>query len=550
MTTEASSLGVFARSPVARRIVVLFILCALLPVLGLAIVASTQVTSELRAVSQRRLHQAAKSAGMELIERLRGLDTDMRLVAASLSSLEPAREDLSTLSPLLTRLTERFDGMAIVSESDQTRPLFGTAPSRPALTPRQLEYLASGKSVITVIPGPDNTARIFMTSRLGPDGSRLLTAEIHGPLLLNQEIVAPQHELHVLGPSGQLLFTSTGQELPPSALTRAFLDSATREVDWVRDGQSYIGGSWSLPLNYDFAQGAWTIVVSEPQADVFAPIERARVTLLLVTLLSLFVAMLLSFSQVRRFLVPLTSLMEGTRRVGSGDFDSAVTVKSGDEFEELAASFNTMSSQLKRLNIGTLTALARTVDAKSPWTAGHSQRVGDTALKIARAYGLDASGLDIIARGSLLHDIGKIAVPTEILNKPGPLTSEEYDLMKEHPRTGARILEPIQEYDSLIPIVLHHHEWFDGRGYPAGIAGEAISIEARIVAVADVFDALTSSRPYRRGMELSEAHRIICGASGTQFDPRVIDAFRQVFHELRSARPGDPSDTLQMARIA
>jgi putative nucleotidyltransferase with HDIG domain len=324
----------------------------------------------------------------------------------------------------------------------------------------------------------------------------------------------------------------------------------TSEVDWVYEGETYISGFWSLPLSYDFVQSAWTIVVSQRQAEVLAPIERARVTLVLVAMLSLFAAMLLSFSQVRRSLVPLTSLMEGTRRLGRGDFDSQVTVDSGDEFEELAASFNTMTSQLKRLNVGTLTALARTVDAKSAWTAGHSQRVADTAVKIGKAYGLDANALDIVSRGSLLHDIGKIAVPTTILDKPGRLTTEEYDLMKEHPRTGARILEPIPEYDRLIPIVLQHHEWFNGGGYPAGIAGEAISIEARIVAAADVFDALTSSRPYRRGMEPLEAHRIICAASGTQFDPRVVEAFRKVFEQLRPARPDDPPDALAMARTA
>jgi putative nucleotidyltransferase with HDIG domain len=552
VTTEApakSPLGLFARSRVARRIVVLFILCALLPVLGLAIVASTQVTRELRAASQQRLRQAAKSAGMDLIERLRTLETDMRLVASTLSA-EPAGQQLAMFGPFRTRLTERFDSMAILSDGEQPRPLFGTAAPHPALTPREVEQLRSGRSVITFTVGPDHMSRIFMLTGSETDPSRVLVAEIHGAFLWNQQLVPPENELHALGPSQRWLFTSTGHELPHSVLRQVSSGSTTAAIDWVYEGETYIAGFWSLPLSYDFVQPAWTIVVSQRQADVLAPIERARVTLVLVAMLSLFVAMLLSFSQVRRSLVPLTSLMEGTRRLGRGDFDSQVTVKSGDEFEELAASFNTMSSQLKRLNVGTLTALARTVDAKSAWTAGHSQRVADTAGKIGQAYGLDTDALDIISRGSLLHDIGKIAVPTAILDKPARLTPEEYDLMKEHPRTGARILEPIPEYDRLIPIVLQHHEWFDGRGYPAGIAGEAISIEARIVAVADVFDALTSSRPYRRGMEPLDAHRIICDASGTHFDPQVVEAFRQVFEELRPAQPDDPSDALSMARIA
>ena len=123
------------------------------------------------------------------------------------------------------------------------------------------------------------------------------------------------------------------------------------------------------------------------------------------------------------------------------------------------------------------------------------------------------------------HDIGKIAVPTTLLNKQGPLTEAEFAVMKEHPRTGARILEPIPQYGHLIPIVLQHHEWFNGNGYPFGLAGEAIDHGARILAVADVYDALTSKRPYRAAMSHEQAVRIIADQRGTQFDPRMVDAF-------------------------
>ena len=180
---------------------------------------------------------------------------------------------------------------------------------------------------------------------------------------------------------------------------------------------------------------------------------------------------------------------------------------------------------LDRLNVGTLMALARTVDAKSPWTAGHSQRVTDIASAIARTMGFSPSDLDRLARGSLLHDIGKIAVPSSILNKPGKLTPEEFTVMQQHPVVGARILEPIPDYDRLIPVVLQHHERFDGRGYPAGLSGEMISLDARIVAVADVFDALTSERPYRKALDEDAAMRIIVNGRASEFDPAVVDAF-------------------------
>src|SRR4029434_3896055 len=138
-------------------------------------------------------------------------------------------------------------------------------------------------------------------------------------------------------------------------------------------------------------------------------------------------------------------------------------------------------------------------------------------------------------RGGLLHDIGKIAVPSSVLNKPGRLTGEEFDLMKQHPTIRARILEPIPDYDRLIPVVLQHHERFDGSGYPAGIAGEEISLDARIVAVADVFDALTSERPYRKAMDLAIAIAIIVKGSGSEFDPRVVEAFLRVSPRSQAA---------------
>jgi putative nucleotidyltransferase with HDIG domain len=184
--------------------------------------------------------------------------------------------------------------------------------------------------------------------------------------------------------------------------------------------------------------------------------------------------------------------------------------------------------RLERLNLGTLTALARAIDAKSHWTAGHSERVTRLALQIARALGLTQEEQDDLHRAGLLHDIGKIATPPEILDKPTQLTEEERKIICGHPAEGARILEPIDDFASAIPIVFHHHERFDGSGYPAGLAGEAISLGARILAVADVFDAVTSNRPYREGMPVDRAVTIIKEGSGTQFDPKVVDAFVKV----------------------
>jgi putative nucleotidyltransferase with HDIG domain len=182
----------------------------------------------------------------------------------------------------------------------------------------------------------------------------------------------------------------------------------------------------------------------------------------------------------------------------------------------------------EELHWGALTALARAIDASSPWTGGHSERVTELAVNIGRAMGLSPGELLILHRGGLLHDVGKIGTPPGILEKPGKLDSEELKVMRDHVRMGVRILEPIPSFKQELLIVAQHHEWFDGSGYPAGLAGEGISLFGRIFAVADCFDALTSDRPYRKGMPKDKALELLQKESGTHFDPTVIAAFERL----------------------
>jgi putative nucleotidyltransferase with HDIG domain len=185
------------------------------------------------------------------------------------------------------------------------------------------------------------------------------------------------------------------------------------------------------------------------------------------------------------------------------------------------------------LNQGTLVALARAVDAKSHWTAGHSERVTSMAMNIGREMGLPAEELQVLYRGGLLHDVGKIGVPNYVLDKPGALTESEMDLVREHVNIAGRILEPIAGFRDCMPIVLQHHEWYNGGGYPKGLAGEEISLHARIFAVADCYDALVSDRPYRPGMPLERVLGIIESERGKKYDPRVVDAFLKVVSRMQ-----------------
>src|SRR4051794_17980188 len=170
-------------------------------------------------------------------------------------------------------------------------------------------------------------------------------------------------------------------------------------------------------------------------------------------------------------------------------------------------------------------AFARAVDGKSPYTRGHSERVTQYALALGERLGLSAAELDLLYRGGHLHDIGKIGVPDAILNKPGRLTAEEYDIVKRHPAQGAEMVQPLESCRELIPVIRWHHERLDGRGYPDGLSGDEIPLLVRVVSVADVYDALRSDRPYRAGLRHEECLAILREEAAGGLDPELVEAF-------------------------
>jgi putative nucleotidyltransferase with HDIG domain len=179
-------------------------------------------------------------------------------------------------------------------------------------------------------------------------------------------------------------------------------------------------------------------------------------------------------------------------------------------------------------------ALTSAIDAKDPYTCGHSERVAKNAVRLATELGCDAQSVDTIYLAGLLHDIGKIGIDDQVLRKPGKLTEAEYEHIKLHTRIGHRILNDIPRLDDVLPIVLHHHEQWNGQGYPDKLAGEKIPVLARIMAVADSFDAMSSDRPYRRGMPDEKLDAIFREGAGQQWDARVIEAFFRIRDEMRA----------------
>lgn len=185
-----------------------------------------------------------------------------------------------------------------------------------------------------------------------------------------------------------------------------------------------------------------------------------------------------------------------------------------------------VEEQLLALRTSLVCAFNQLLDLKDLNTGVHSTRLAEWALHVARELGLDGScSLADIEVAALLHDIGKIGIPDAILNKPARLTDEEYSLMKKHPEYGWLVLRKIPGLESASLMILHHHESYDGTGYPGGLKGEEIPIGSRIVSVIDAFDAMVSMRPYRAGLPFEEAERRLLQAAGTQFDPDVLKSF-------------------------
>ena len=168
-----------------------------------------------------------------------------------------------------------------------------------------------------------------------------------------------------------------------------------------------------------------------------------------------------------------------------------------------------------------LAELTEAVEESHPWTRGHARRVADLALSVAETLEWEEARLRAVRIGSLLHDVGKLLLPTELLGKPGPLSEEELDEVRTHPAAGARLVAGSPEARDALPCVLYHHERWDGLGYPAMLDGPLIPIEARLVALADAFDAMTSRRPYRPPLTFSAALRELDRCAGTQFDPML-----------------------------
>ena len=256
-------------------------------------------------------------------------------------------------------------------------------------------------------------------------------------------------------------------------------------------------------------------------------------------LLCLFLCIILSGVLAKQLNTPLVRIRQRLREIGGGDFKKAFQLDRrdelghiGDGIQEMALKLDGLYAEQEALFLETILSLAEAIDARDPYTRGHSDHVSHYARETAKAMGLSEKETKAVYYAAILHDIGKIGIREDVLNFQGPLDQEKYEHMKTHPKLATRILGMVRSFESILPMIRGHHERYDGAGYPDGLKGLEIPLGARIIAVADVFDALTTDRPYRAAMGREAAMEKIKAGADTHFDPRVISAFTSVIGEL------------------
>src|SRR5436309_9754583 len=305
--------------------------------------------------------------------------------------------------------------------------------------------------------------------------------------------------------------------------------AATREFTVTQGRKSTkMLGTYSPVGNLD-----WAVIVQKPRDEAYRGVFEMQRSARLLALMAILLSVGISIFAARRITNPLEVLTASSRAIARGDFSQRVQLRSRTEIGELAATFNTMSEELeqfvldlkraatenRQLFMGSIQMLAGAVDEKDPYTRGHSDRVTRYSMMIAREMGLDEGFLETLRISAQLHDVGKIGIEDRVLKKPGTLTPEEFEIMKTHTTKGANILRPVKQLQEMLPGIELHHESLDGRGYPYGLKDEQIPRLARIIAVADTFDALTTNRPYQQAHDPLDALRIINSLVNKRLDP-------------------------------
>jgi HD-GYP domain-containing protein (c-di-GMP phosphodiesterase class II) len=564
-----------ASAPHHARIPILYVILGVL--LVISIVPMYFYSAKVESINGERLktneqllqNTVTRSLADDLAQHQRSL----RMMLANLSSAIQIASggDLSETnihSPELRALLEHFASSdeeiayATLLNSDAKGIYSGTIVPDAFLN-RELEraYSAAREgreyNGQALVVGEGNTARtVFLVSYPVKYGDRFLgmiatVVDLQFLIRRLQEVARGGLTPYVVDSQGRLVAAATpgfatGQDMKNLDIVRTFVGrgnkarfAETREFT-VGNGSDRVAmlGTFSPVMSLN-----WAVVVQKPLNDAYRDVIDMQGTARLLALVAVLISILVSIFAARRITNPLHVLTQSSRALARGDFSQRVNLLSRTEIGELANTFNTMSDELehfvedlkraaeenRELFMGSIQMLAGAVDEKDPYTRGHSDRVTRYSLMIAEEMKQPASFLETLRISAQLHDVGKIGIEDHILKKPGALTEEEFEVMKTHTTKGANILRPVTQLAEMLPGIELHHEALDGRGYPYGLQGDQIPLLARVIAVADTFDALTTNRPYQQAHTPDQALQIIKNLAGKRLDPEAVAALLAVY---------------------
>lgn len=403
----------------------------------------------------------------------------------------------------------------------------------------------AGDKFAALLPGPGEMA--LYTAGPVFDGSRLVGVILVGTRLSSFLPVAKGEALAdvTIYDSGGTPVASTfpvaGDGGPDAVLAP---DSGSAPAPGFREHRELFGRSYDLLYGQLQVRGEpiGLYSVALPTSYIASAGAAAQTQMALLFAGGTFAILMVGWALSRALTSPLLRLSRAARAVADGDLTARSGVRGRDEIGVLAATFDAMAERLQRQHLATLGALVSAIDARDPYTRGHSVRVGKLSAALGRGLGLPPSQLQHLEVGGYLHDIGKIGVRDHVLLKPGALTPEERKMIELHPKIGLAILAPVDLPREVTAIVGGHHERLNGTGYPLRLSAEELSIFPRIVAVADVYDALTTDRPYRRAMPTEEALRIIHReAMEGMLDIEVVARLRALLPQWEDRRRHDPA---------
>jgi putative nucleotidyltransferase with HDIG domain len=504
----------------------------------------------LAALEERRAHEQQQE--IATLAESPTLKAAVDTYQAELGSSDPVtrRQLVTTVSRELEKLADRLhpDVIAVMDAGGQTlavagRDRAGWKSQAPG------EVLEAGSSWVRL---PGGLFRVA-TADLVVQGSVLGSIRI--ATALDVEYARELSEL-----SGASTLVAFGDEVMVTTLPEASRADLTGEVILRLPGLDILSldGTEYAVREIARAGPAGVYVLESIDAAMAPAAGRAARGLLIIAVAAFGLAGIASVWLSRTIARPigrLSASIDAMTRAGSRDRELPFTGAS-QEVDTLTAAFNTMMRSLgaaeaetRSAYVGAIRALAVALDARDPYTAGHSERVSAISVAVGRQMQLPDEDLEILRLGALLHDIGKIGISDAVLRKPGALTDEEFEVIKTHPAVGARILRSVSFLAPHIPIVELHHERPDGRGYPLGLGGDQIPPPARIVHVADAFDAMTSARAYRQGRPAADALRELWRCAGSQFDAEVVQALASILPALEGLLP-DAGETYEVVARA